>query len=486
MNISPNTKHSIYLAIIIVGIGVVSYTALSLYRAQSPLSEGVSNPVYSDGAYTRLYIVSLSDMHEQGKTSSVATTTKVLTKEITVFTPDDELDARVRIRDIATGSVCDSANYLVTDIAISPDEKKLRLTHYSGPNTYATEIDIMTCGELVHSRDPEIVKKDTYVDRFGTSELEMEYFNNGKVHISGVSYYYLNRDGDYNEGDFDGATYFSQGVAHMQYSRLDSHRVAEMDEVCLINFVLSDTKLTVDVDKADRCGWGHNVNFSGDYFKKESVPLEFAPYCGSFLKGEFPKSGEKFTLPFSCGVSLGAGEPIIAFEFRADGTFSVVRDGKEIFSPSDTEFDRVDLRTATSSDTEILPQSVILQDVTYDGYLDIAFSPNWGASNRSYDYFAYNPTKKAFDTEALLSGVTYGQVNTEKRTIRGKNVGEDYTDQTFLFEKGSYVLVREEEARREYVFNAEGEVIDLFRLRILRERINGKLVETKREIIDGY
>lgn len=216
-----------------------------------------------------------------------------------------------------------------------------------------------------------------------------------------------------------------------------------------------------------------------------------ASVCETFLGGELVEEG--VLLPLLCDVSLSAQGPTITIAISKEGELSVTRNGATIFSPQDEWF-----REATFLDfdeTKALPMSIVLQDVTYDGYLDIALSPSVGAYQRGYDYFPYDPEKGSFQGDSLLTA-TEAFIQVEDRTIRsltkGRGLGDIYTASIYHFENGKYELVWEQiQVWEESTDRKVREFQDGMYVRDTRKRVNGKMVMVERvefleEEVEGF
>lgn len=70
-----------------------------------------------------------------------------------------------------------------------------------------------------------------------------------------------------------------------------------------------------------------------------------------------------------------------------------------------------------------------------------------GAYNFTYQYYAYDLTTGRYATRALLEA-TNPEVDTKTHTItdyfKGRGLGDLYTENTYHYENGRYVLVRQE------------------------------------------
>ncbi len=217
----------------------------------------------------------------------------------------------------------------------------------------------------------------------------------------------------------------------------------------------------------------------------ESLIVENSPrtdpgVCEEFLKRETIDEG--VVLPLSCDVSLSTKGPVVTIAISKEGFLSVSHDQTSIFSPQDEWF-----REATFLDfdeTKALPMSIVLQDVTYDGYLDIVLSPYVGAYQRGYDYFPYDPERGFFKGESLLTA-TSAFVDTEARTIesyaKGRGIGDIYTNEVFHYEDGAYVLIREVKQDEANILDENGDVLEVRYLYTVRERKGGEMIDVERK-----
>jgi len=123
-----------------------------------------------------------------------------------------------------------------------------------------------------------------------------------------------------------------------------------------------------------------------------------------------------------------------------------------------------------------------LEDVTFDGNLDLVLRTNAGAYNFTYAYFAYNPSTHVFDKIPLVEATNQG-FDPKTKSIysysKGRGLGDYYIAETFTFEDGKYVLT---EVVSQDIIDWEHEETSDY-VRITKQRKNGELVEVKREVI---
>lgn len=157
-------------------------------------------------------------------------------------------------------------------------------------------------------------------------------------------------------------------------------------------------------------------------------------------------------LPLSCAADIGPRDDPATFTFGADGSLTVKSGDRVILELheadplADDASNTVDLIDSGGSSGPFLNNfgAFTLQDVTFDGYKDIAVLTNQGAYNQSYDYYAFNPRNGVYDPEPIVSA-TNPYFDPAARTItdfnKGRGIGDIYTANTYHFENGAYVLV---------------------------------------------
>jgi len=165
--------------------------------------------------------------------------------------------------------------------------------------------------------------------------------------------------------------------------------------------------------------------------------------CEHILSGEpidYP-----VPLPITCESPISpAGDPF-QFAFDANGGLTVYHGKTVVCQLTDDDTDILDVNNASPFITEGVFK---LQDVTYDGYKDIAIQSSQGAYNWTFDYYAYDPVKKSFDCGAPLLEAVNPTVDTRDQTITsndlGRGLGDMYLINTYAFEHGAYVKVADE------------------------------------------
>jgi hypothetical protein len=223
----------------------------------------------------------------------------------------------------------------------------------------------------------------------------------------------------------------------------------------------------------------HNLNYSTTLGKAD-------PVCDAILSGDEEKSqnvlldnGTLSTLPITCKTIIGPEQDEFTFKFLKDGGFEIYRGGERILYSSEAG----DFYAEVSDfreDPKLHHRAFVFQDVTFDGYKDIAVLSAQGAYNHSYVYLAYNPKTKTFDM--LLESVTNPTFNSTNQTIGGYSLGDsmgrEYAEYTYKFINGKYILFRVVSQGPLDYTDPESDLI-----RITKELRNSSLVEIKREII---
>ena len=190
-------------------------------------------------------------------------------------------------------------------------------------------------------------------------------------------------------------------------------------------------------------------------------------------------------LPITCPVSVGATGPVLDITITRDGAVEARRDGKLIFDQTSEEGAGTDI-LGLSSGPFLLNDSwdgaIKLEDVTYDGYKDLAIRSSSGAYNAAYDYYPFDPKKGTFASTSMLEA-TNPSVDAKTRTISshdlGRGIGDIFSNKTYHFEDGAYKLVRDEE---QDTLNYDSSFDGPHR-HFIRDLKNGKWATTTDEII---
>ena len=141
-------------------------------------------------------------------------------------------------------------------------------------------------------------------------------------------------------------------------------------------------------------------------------------------------------VPFSCKDNDSG----VVFDFTISA-ITARYGGKTVCSIEGDSFGHV-------IDGKLIPGTFSLVDVTYDGFKDIETEAITGIYNSYYWYFAYDPKTHAFNCEEPFFSIVNPSINTKRREItgfyKGRAIGDIYTRETYRFENGTYVLVKEE------------------------------------------
>lgn len=197
-------------------------------------------------------------------------------------------------------------------------------------------------------------------------------------------------------------------------------------------------------------------------------------------------SEDDISLPIICTADIGLGEDPVNISVLtgstsdSNATLHVSRNGSDIFTMGGSDTDYAELsETYNKVSPTLRPGSFGLTDVTYDGYKDLWVLTSAGAYNFYNSYFAYNPKTKTFDSEPILDVVNESIDLKNKQVIsfeKGRGFGDIYTEETYKFINGKYVLVGRfnqdiisfEDMSNGYVQTTE-------------KLVNGKMLKTKVE-----
>jgi hypothetical protein len=201
--------------------------------------------------------------------------------------------------------------------------------------------------------------------------------------------------------------------------------------------------------------------------------------CAHILSGEV--TDYPVPLPITCESPILPGGDSLQFAFDAYGSLTV-RDGQTIVCRIGS--DNTDVLDSNAG--PFLASDVFaLQDVTYDGYKDIAIRSSAGAYNSTVDYYAYDPVKKAFDCSAPFFEAENPEINAKDRTITSEDLinatGAGYDQKAYQFEHGSYVEIAEE---TQYPISGTGANQPGYR-HVVRELKDGAWATTTDELLPG-
>ncbi|KND49285.1 MAG: hypothetical protein AB203_02720 [Parcubacteria bacterium C7867-008] len=233
--------------------------------------------------------------------------------------------------------------------------------------------------------------------------------------------------------------------------------------------------------------WLAYSNLSSESPKQEvSAERKIAQACkqliaGNEVHGDVP-------LPITCELIVNKNEPALSMTILPDGSVKFARDGvilsefrNDTYEP-ELDSDSIVSIVSYYDDKVILDfEPFYLNDFNYDGYLDIVMLAGRGAYQASYKLFAYNTKSHTFDTKPTLE-LTDPVIDEKTKEIyshaKGRGLNDIYSNETYRFEKGEYVLVRLE-TQDMVDFND----LDSDYVYIEYERKNGEMLEVKREII---
>ena len=104
---------------------------------------------------------------------------------------------------------------------------------------------------------------------------------------------------------------------------------------------------------------------------------------------------------------------------------------------------------------ERMDEHVYLQDVNFDGHLDIGFVHTHTLSNTYYSYYVYQPEKKKYKLHDAIGYFSNPEFDAPTKTVKtiSRSSACEYETDVFEFRKGNYVLVE----RTERTCNDEGD-----------------------------
>lgn len=166
----------------------------------------------------------------------------------------------------------------------------------------------------------------------------------------------------------------------------------------------------------------NKLNMQETYYdsnKKENIPTGyfsgiFSPEKGT-VKGTWMSADSTKSYPFELTNYYGADFLASEYTFKSDLS------GEEFFKELNVFdiYDKEGKRIQRLSDLEAHPtyNGVILLDVNFDGYLDIALMAELHARTASYMYWVYNPKTKRFDSFPLTDEISALNFDHEKKTL---------------------------------------------------------------------
>ena len=123
--------------------------------------------------------------------------------------------------------------------------------------------------------------------------------------------------------------------------------------------------------------------------------------------------------------------------------------------------------------------SLILEDINFDGFLDMSILYDTGASYEWVRYWVWDKDRGGFQLDEALEALHLGEIIVDARAKTFTSYCPDsvssYTERTFQYIDGAPVLIRQEEA----VYNVERDKV----VTTIQERIEGelKVVEVREE-----
>ena len=124
------------------------------------------------------------------------------------------------------------------------------------------------------------------------------------------------------------------------------------------------------------------------------------------------------------------------------------------------------------------PDDFKLEDVNFDGYLDLELLSSRGTAGEEYNFWLFNKTSGKFVFNKKLSELQNPRFNHKTKTIKAVGIigrlGDDYVKDFYQFENGKLVMVRE-------VTQTLLEKKDLF-LREIYVRKNGRMVLVRKKL----
>lgn len=167
------------LVLIVIGIGLLVTQKMWVPKVVAVIlkNDKKEQSVSLDG-YTELHFSIMKSGNSQTKnvTSEVVNSDIPISKKITVYTPSDTKDGRIGIKNVITGTSCDTANFLVEKLFLSSDEKTLLVYNYSGSSHYLTSVDTATCknkGETKTLAVNQVSKTSTKMSKSFVKEYEI-------------------------------------------------------------------------------------------------------------------------------------------------------------------------------------------------------------------------------------------------------------------------------------------------------------------------
>lgn len=240
----------------------------------------------------------------------------------------------------------------------------------------------------------------------------------------------------------------------------------------------------VSYELVDKSGEIKDQDFGNLYhLDRPSVRLstiERKEVCNYIEKGDTGFDIYKLSIPLPIICNINIGYAVTAsLEISTNGDITLSQNGNYIFD-STNDSDKGDI--VYHNDGLFLdPQYIsFLDDINFDGYRDIKLETTTGAYNYRYLYFVYNPKIGKYDEVSLLPELVNPEFDSISRTIhtndKGRGINDVFTDDTYKFKNGEYLLVQTEiQDIVDYEDPSKGYT------NTVKELINGKIVQTSKK-----
>lgn len=225
---------------------------------------------------------------------------------------------------------------------------------------------------------------------------------------------------------------------------------------------------------------------TGAYLYMEDTPATPSPQTQTRDCAEIISNHQQETvLPIFCSVLISPDEGMVGVLVNESGNMTVTRDSTKLISlkndngDDDASPNELIISSRWMGDNTLLFDAFKFIDINFDGNLDLQIVDWRGAYNMGYSYYVYNPKTKIFDTTPLLTDVVNAGFDEVSKIItsysKGRGVGDIFVEETYHFENGKYILVKE--VKQDFA----GEDQESGYIYTERERVNGTMVITKTE-----
>jgi hypothetical protein len=182
----------------------------------------------------------------------------------------------------------------------------------------------------------------------------------------------------------------------------------------------------------------------------QSEGCALIPYVGTTSLDQLPSydSGdEDFRGGMTCTFVINPNLPAFTFRFAGNADNSLgnidVTEGTSaaVIQTIENSTDPGDIAPATSQDV------LVPVDANFDGYKDLRILNECGATgNCSYDFYLYDPATNRFVENSFLSNLSTPTFDEAKKqvTTDQNSSAADWESDTYQYENGKYVLVKEE------------------------------------------